>query len=44
VRYNGVDVGQVLSIGLDPDDPGEVRVRIEVGAETPVKTDTTASL
>ena len=44
VRYNGVDVGQVLSIGLDPVDPSEVRVRIEVGAETPVKTDTTATL
>lgn len=44
VRYNGVDVGQVLSIELDPNDPSEVRVRIEVGAETPVKTDTTASL
>lgn len=44
VRYNGVDVGQVLSIGLDDDDPGLVRVRIEVDAETPVKSDTMASL
>lgn len=44
VRYNGVDVGQVLSIGLDAEDPGLVRVRIEVGADTPIKTDTTATL
>ncbi|MBC7143524.1 MAG: MCE family protein, partial [Rhodobacteraceae bacterium] len=44
VRYNGVDVGQVLSIALDPEDPNKVRVRIEVDAETPVKTDTTATL
>lgn len=44
VRYIGVDVGQVVSIQLDPDDPNEVRVRIEVVADTPVKSDTTAVL
>ncbi len=44
VRYNGVDVGRVLSIALDRDDPALVRVRIEILAETPVRTDTVATL
>ncbi len=44
VLYAGVNVGRVLSITLDQDDPGQVRVRIEVLAETPVKTDTVATL
>lgn len=44
VRYNGVDVGHVLSIGLDRDDPALVRVRVEVFASTPVRTDTVATL
>lgn len=44
VRYNGVDVGSVLSIALDRDDPALVRVRIEVFASTPVRTDTIATL
>lgn len=44
VRYNGVDVGSVLNIALDSDDPALVRVRIEVLASTPVRTDTIATL
>ena len=44
VRYNGLSVGQVVALDLDPDDPSKVRVRIEVDAGTPVKTDTTAQL
>lgn len=44
VRYNGLPVGQVVELRLDPQDPSKVRVRIEVGAETPVKTDTVATL
>lgn len=44
VRYNGVDVGRVLSIALERDDPALVRVRIEVFASTPIRTDTTATL
>lgn len=44
VRYNGVDVGKVLSIALDRDDPALVRVRIEIFASTPVRTDTIATL
>mgnify|MGYP002789569835 CR=1 FL=1 len=44
VRYNGVDVGTVLAITLDRDDPALVRVRIEVLATTPVRKDTVATL
>ncbi len=44
VRYNGVDVGKVLSIALDRDDPALVRVRIEIYASTPVRADTVATL
>ncbi|OOY16198.1 MlaD family protein [Thioclava sp. DLFJ4-1] len=44
VRYNGVDVGRVLTIALDRDDPALVRVRIEILANTPVRTDTIATL
>jgi phospholipid/cholesterol/gamma-HCH transport system substrate-binding protein len=44
VLYAGVNVGRVLDIALDPEDPGRVRVRIEVLAETPVRTDTVATL
>jgi phospholipid/cholesterol/gamma-HCH transport system substrate-binding protein len=44
VRYNGLPVGQVARLSLDRDDPGKVRVRIEIDAATPVKTDTIATL
>ena len=44
VQYNGVSVGQVLSIALDRDNPALVRVRIEIYASTPIRTDTMASL
>ena len=44
VRYNGVDVGKVLSIGLDRENPQFVRVRIEVRATTPVRKDTVATV
>ncbi len=44
VRYNGLSVGQVIGLALDADDPSKVRVRIEVAAGTPIKTDTTAQL
>jgi phospholipid/cholesterol/gamma-HCH transport system substrate-binding protein len=44
VRYNGLPVGQVVRLALDPADPSKVRIRIEVVAETPVKTDTVATL
>lgn len=44
VNYNGVDVGKVMTIALDKDDPSLVRVRIEVNATTPVRADTVATL
>jgi len=44
VQYNGIDVGKVLTIALDQDDPSLVRVRIEISANTPIRVDTTATL
>ena len=44
VRFNGLPVGQVIGLALDDDDPSKVRVRIEIAADTPVKTDTVAIL
>jgi len=44
VNYNGVRVGQVMDVRLDPQDPSRVRVQIRVNADTPVKTDTVAML
>ena len=44
VNYEGVPIGQVRSIQLDADDPGRVRVEIEVDSETPVRSDTAATL
>jgi phospholipid/cholesterol/gamma-HCH transport system substrate-binding protein len=44
VRYNGLPVGQVVRLALDRADPSRVRVRIEVDAAIPVKTDTIATL
>lgn len=44
VNYEGVPIGQVRAIQLDAADPGRVRVEIEVDSETPVRSDTTATL
>lgn len=44
VNYEGVPIGQVRAIDLDAAEPGRVRVTIEVDRETPVRSDTTASL
>jgi len=44
VRYNGIPVGQVVDMELDKNQPGRVRVRIEVGADTPITEDTVAQL
>ncbi len=44
VQYNGVTVGKVLTIALDEEDPSLVRVRIEIDASTPIRTDTVATL
>ena len=44
VLFNGVKVGQVKDIEINRNDPGKVRVRIEVDADTPIRTDSKATL
>jgi len=44
VRYKGVTVGRVQSIALDPDAPGNVRVRIAVDSSAPITQSTYATL
>lgn len=44
VRFNGIKVGEVTTIRLDPDDPNKVRVSIAVFVETPVDTASYAQL
>jgi phospholipid/cholesterol/gamma-HCH transport system substrate-binding protein len=44
VRYNGIPVGRVEDIKLDPSDPSKVRVTVQLQAGTAVKTDTVAAL
>lgn len=44
VKYRGVDVGRVKEIALNPDNPEQVRVAIDLVRGTPVKEDTFAVL
>ena len=44
VKYRGVDVGTVEAMKIDPADPRLVQVDVRLRKETPVKTDTTATL
>ena len=44
VQYNGIQVGEVSQLKLDPHDPRKVFARIQVSADTPIKTDTRAKL
>jgi phospholipid/cholesterol/gamma-HCH transport system substrate-binding protein len=44
VRYSGVSVGQVVSLNLDPEGLGKVRVRVQVDASTPIHEGATARL
>lgn len=44
VQYNGIRVGEVDQLKLDPNNPSKVLVRIRVAADTPVKVDTRAKL
>jgi phospholipid/cholesterol/gamma-HCH transport system substrate-binding protein len=44
VRFNGLRVGEVVSIDLLPNDPSRVTAIVEVDGRTPVKTDTRARL
>jgi len=44
VRYNGIPVGAVTVIEIDPKDPARVQVTLEVEQNTPVRADTVAKL
>jgi len=44
VRYRGIDAGKVEAIGIDPDDPRKILVRISLRDDLPVTRGTTASL
>ena len=44
VKFRGIDVGTVKSMIIDPDNARLVRVDVRLRKETPVKTDTRASL
>jgi phospholipid/cholesterol/gamma-HCH transport system substrate-binding protein len=44
VQYNGINVGEVTKLKLDPKDPRKVVAQIRLQADTPVKVDTKAKL
>ncbi|MFJ4113920.1 MlaD family protein [Pseudomonas sp. NPDC089758] len=44
VQYNGIKVGDVTSLRLDPKDPRRVLARVRLSGDTPVKEDTQAKL
>lgn len=44
VLFNGIKVGEVASLTVDPENPGRVRTLVYVQEGTPVKTDTIARL
>lgn len=44
VQYNGISVGEVRKLEIDPENPNKVLVRIRIKATTPIKVDTQAKL
>lgn len=44
VRFSGLPVGQVVDVALSPERDGTITVRVEVDAETPVRTDSIATI
>ncbi|WP_430308935.1 MlaD family protein [Pseudomonas sp. PONIH3] len=44
VQYNGIKVGDVSNLRLDPKDPRRVLARVRLSGDTPVKEDTQAKL
>lgn len=44
VRYNGIPVGRITRIELDPLDPKRVRVTIEITSQTEIRNDVTAEM
>lgn len=44
VRFSGLPVGQVVDVRLAPNQDGTVMVRLEVAGDTPVRTDSVATI
>lgn len=44
VRFSGLPVGQVVDVRLSPEQDGSVMVRIEIEGDTPVRTDSVATI
>lgn len=44
VRFSGLPVGQVVDVRLSSDGDGSITVRLEVSAETPIRTDSVATI
>lgn len=44
VRFAGLSVGRVILMQLSPENPGLIRVRIEIDATTPVRSDSIATV
>jgi phospholipid/cholesterol/gamma-HCH transport system substrate-binding protein len=44
VRVSGVQVGRVVGVALDPQNPARVRVTIEVVGDAPIRSDSVASI
>ena len=44
VHFNGIKVGEVRRIGLDPSDPTNVVARVQVQSDVPIRTDSFATL
>ena len=44
VRFNGIKVGEVQDLRIDPDNSNRVIARIRVSSDVPVRTDSTAQL
>ena len=44
VRFNGIKVGSIKRIAIDHEDATRVRVTVEIGADVPVRQDSTATM
>ncbi|MDH3691935.1 MAG: MCE family protein [Gammaproteobacteria bacterium] len=44
VRYRGLKVGSVVNIRIDPEDPTQARVRVEIDSRVPIREGDSASL
>jgi phospholipid/cholesterol/gamma-HCH transport system substrate-binding protein len=44
VQYNGIKVGEIRKLSIDPENPKRVIVRVRIDSSTPIKIDTEAKL